>query len=175
MARPIFSCFFGSPPPFYSPWSFFIRLWSLLYLFTSWFFSVQLIVSLSTSLIIWVNNRRWIQDYFKGVEENLSEDEKSILESENGIASSGHGGSGQAPNLSGALAQLIGAASSETGMDLNQADFLKLLASSKPSQDSSLKLVSFENFYLFSAAYLRLFLVLISLYTGSVESRYARI
>uniref|UniRef100_A0A914ZXI9 Zinc finger homeobox protein 3 n=1 Tax=Parascaris univalens TaxID=6257 RepID=A0A914ZXI9_PARUN len=76
----------------------------------------------------------------KGVEENLSEDEKSILESENGIASSGNGGSGQTPNLSGALAQLIGAASSETGMDLNQADFLKLLTSSKPSQDSSLKL-----------------------------------
>ncbi|VDM40758.1 unnamed protein product [Toxocara canis] len=76
----------------------------------------------------------------KGVEENLSEDEKSILESENGVTPSSQSGSGQASNLSGALAQLIGAASSETGTDLNQADFLKLFASAKPSQDSTLKL-----------------------------------
>ncbi|VDK42111.1 unnamed protein product [Anisakis simplex] len=77
----------------------------------------------------------------KGVEENLSEDEKSILESESGIATSAQSGSAQSSsNLSGALAQLIGAASSETGTDLNQTEFLKLLASAKTTQDNTLKL-----------------------------------
>lgn len=79
------------------------------------------------------------------VEENLSEDEKTNLETDlqdvSRLSAVVTANANQARTLAPALAQLIGTASSETGADISQAEFLKLLASTKP-QDPSLKLVT---------------------------------
>ncbi|VDN50251.1 unnamed protein product [Dracunculus medinensis] len=73
----------------------------------------------------------------KAVEENLSEDEKNIFESESRDLSFGSLSANSQTNL-GALAQLIGTASTETGTDISQTEFFKLLT--KPHDAATLKL-----------------------------------